>query len=207
MIYAIVLAAGESKRMGRPKQLLPFGRQTLIEAVVNHVCHSGVDKVLVILGANREDITQRLEKFPVSTVFNPHYKDGMLSSIQRGFEAMAKDATAALIILGDQPTIPGWVIDRIIDAFHSSGKGIVVPVYNKRRGHPVLIDIKYRKDVAALDPAVGLRALVHEHTEDVEEAVVESSAILMDIDYPEDYRKAFHKQETREKSTEKKEDS
>jgi molybdenum cofactor cytidylyltransferase len=205
VIHAIVLAAGESKRMGRPKQLLPFGKQTLIETVVDHVCQSEVDKIMVVLGANSKLVAKKLQKFPVSTVFNPHYEDGMLSSVQAGFEAIGKMATAALIILGDQPTIPGRIIDRIISAYHSSGKGIIIPVYNKRRGHPVLIDIKHRDEVRALDPAVGLRALVHEHPEDVEEVAVESPAILKDIDHPQDYIREL--QEQNKTATTKKENS
>jgi molybdenum cofactor cytidylyltransferase len=194
MITAIVLAAGESKRMGRPKQLLPFGKQTLIETVVDHVCQSRVKKIMVVLGANRDLVAKRLAKFPVVTVINPRYKDGMLSSIQLGFDAITMDATAALIILGDQPTIPAWIIDRIIDAFHSSKKGIVIPTHHGRRGHPILIDTKYRDEVAVLDPAVGLRALIHGHPGDVEEVSVESPTILKDIDYPEDYIKEYREQ-------------
>ena len=207
MIYGIVLAAGESKRMGRPKQLLPFGRQTLIETVIEHVCQSRVKKIIVVLGANREIIAKKLSKYPVSTVFNPLYKEGMLSSVQLGFERIATNAKAGLIILSDQPNIPGWVIDRIIEAYHSTGKGIIIPVYQKRRGHPVLIDTKYQHEVRAIDPAIGLRALVHDHQEDVEEVVVESSAILKDIDYPEDYFKEFRNQDKKNNGKAKKEES
>jgi len=206
MIFGIVLAAGESKRMGRPKQLLPFGKQTLIETVIDHVLQSQIEKIMVVLGANEEIISKRLAKYPVSTVFNPQYQEDMLSSIQLGFKAIAKDATAAIIILGDQPTIPGWVIDSIINAYRSSGKGIIIPIHQKRRGHPVLIDYKYRNEVATLDPAIGLRALVHEHPEDVEEVIIESPAILKDIDYPEDYIEEFQKQENSKKRY-RKEDS
>lgn len=199
MIYGIVLAAGESKRMGRPKQLLPFGKQTLIETVIDHALLSQVEKIMVVLGANRELVAKRLAKFPISLIFNPRYQDGMLSSVQLGFEAIARDATAAIIILGDQPTIPGSVIDSIINAYNSSGKGIIIPIYRKRRGHPVLIDYKYRNEVAALDPALGLRSLVHGHPDDVEEVIVESPAILKDIDFPEDYVREFQEQENSKK--------
>jgi len=196
MIYGIVLAAGESKRMGQPKQLLPFGKQTLIETVVENVLQSQIQKTVVVLGANKDEIAKKLDKYPVSMIFNPRFKQGMLSSIQRGFEAIAKEASAVLIILGDQPTIPAWVIDSIIHTYRNTGKGIVVPVFQMRRGHPVLFDCKYRDEVAALDAAVGLRALVHGHPDDVEEVAVESPAILKDIDYPEEYVKELQNQKT-----------
>jgi molybdenum cofactor cytidylyltransferase len=206
MISGIVLAAGESKRMGHPKQLLPFGKKTLIETVVDHVCQSQVKQIIVVLGAHKERIAKKLAGYPVSMVFNARYRHGMLSSIQLGFTAIAKDASAALVILGDQPTIPAWVIDHLIDAYKISGKGIIVPVFQGRRGHPVLFDCKYRDEVAALDHTVGLRALVHGHPDDVEEVIVESSAILKDIDYPEDYVQELRKQEDIQKRP-KKEDS
>jgi len=146
MIWAILLAAGESKRMGTPKQLLPYGNKTIIETVI-------------------------------------------LSSVQKGFSSLPIDAGAVLVFLGDQPMVPSSVIDQIINTYRSTEKGIVLPVFDGARGHPVLIDTKYKREVAAIDPEIGLRELIHKHPEDILEVDVETSTIIEDIDTPEDYKK------------------
>ena len=189
LVGAIVLAAGESKRMGKPKLLLPFGSKTIVEAVVNNVIQSKADKVLVVLGADPEKIEEKIKKLPVAITVNPHYKKGMLSSVQWGFNSLPENVQGILVCLGDQPSIPSSVMDKVIETFKSSKKGIVVPVFNKNRGHPVLIHVKYRKEIEDLSPDVGLRGIVYSHPEDTLEVEVDTPAILRDIDDPNDYRK------------------
>ena len=188
MICALVLAAGESRRMGTPKLLLPFGDKTIIEHIVDNICDSKADKILVVLGSHHEEIQRKIASRPVLTVVNTRYQEGMLSSIQAGFEALPQGTSAALVCLGDQPLIPPSVMDALIKVYKNTKKGIVLPVYKKSRGHPILIDMKYRQDVKNLSPDVGLRALVYEYPQDVQEVEVDTPHILKDIDYPEDYR-------------------
>ena len=183
MIWAIILAAGESRRMGEPKLLLPFGQTTIIETVVDHVIQSKADRIVVILGHQEEEMRKKIRNIPVTIAVNPAYRQGMLSSIQRGFVSLPEDARAALIVLGDQPSIQMSVIDKIVDSQAQTQKGIVIPVYKGRRGHPVLVDMKYREDVMRLDPDTGLRGLAHIHTEDVMEVEVDNPCILKDIGY------------------------
>jgi molybdenum cofactor cytidylyltransferase len=187
MIWAIILAAGESRRMGEPKLLLPFGQKTIIETVVDHVIQSKADRGLVVIGHNEEKIRKKIRDLPITIVVNPAYRQGMLSSVQRGFASLPEDARAALIVLGDQPSIPPSVIDRIVDAKDKTEKGIVIPIHKGRRGHPILIAMKYREEVMRLDPETGLRGLVHDHADDVLEVEVYNPAILKDIDTAEDY--------------------
>lgn len=187
MICALVLAAGESRRMGTPKLLLPFGGKTIIEHIVDNINQSKADKILVVLGSHREEIQNKLADRPVLSVVNHRYMEGMLSSIQIGFGALPKDTAAALVCLGDQPLIPFSVLDDLIEAYEQTKKGIVLPVYKKKRGHPILIDQKYRQEVLDLSPDTGLRSLVHNHPQDVQEAKVDTPHILKDIDKPEDY--------------------
>ncbi|MFQ5722619.1 MAG: NTP transferase domain-containing protein [Candidatus Aminicenantales bacterium] len=187
MITALVLAAGESRRMGRPKLLLPFGKQTMIEKVISQVVQSQAEYILVILGAEGAKIKNQIKNWPISTVFNSHYKQGMLSSIKCGFRNLPEKTEAVLVWLGDQPSIPATVADQVIETYRKMKKGIVVPVYNKDRGHPVLIDIKYKKEIENLDPAIGLRQLVYNHHEDTIEVKVNTSSILRDIDSVDDY--------------------
>jgi len=188
MIWAVVLAAGKSERMGSPKMLLPFGRKTVIESVVAGLLKSNVDGIVVVLGACRGEIGRKLRSYPVSPVYNPDFERGMLSSVERGLAELPGEARGALIVLGDQPSIPASVIDRVIDVFKSGGKGIVLPSYRGRRGHPAIIDLKYRREIETLDPAVGLRQLMLRHPGDILEVAVRTPKILKDIDRPEEYR-------------------
>ena len=128
MITAVVLAAGKSERMGRPKMLLPFGRKTLIETVLAGVRRSRVDDVVVVLGAHREAVEPVVSKFAVRAVFNEDFEAGMLSSVLRGLREVPAAARAFLVVLGDQPFPPATVIDRLIAARERTGKGIVLPV-------------------------------------------------------------------------------
>jgi molybdenum cofactor cytidylyltransferase len=193
MIWAMILAAGESRRMGEAKLLLPFRGKTIIETIIENVIRSKVDKILVVLGSDKEKIEEKIKNFPLEFAFNPDYRSGMLSSIQAGFKALPEDAQAVLIILGDQPSVSSKVINKIIAAYKKTGKGIVLPVYKKERGHPVLIDTKYRQEVAKLSPKIGLRKLVYNRPDDILEVKVETSSVLRDIDDAEDYRKELEK--------------
>lgn len=187
MIWAVILAAGESRRMGTQKLLLAFGETTVVGAVVGTALASRVDRVLVVLGADKDDVREEIEPLGINFVVNENFAEGMLSSVQAGFRALPADAEAAVVMLGDQPFLPARVVDAVVEAFRQSGKGIVVPAFQGRRGHPVLVDLKYRDAVLALDPTDGLRRLMHAHPEDIFEAEVEDANILRDMDVPEDY--------------------
>ena len=193
MIWAVILAAGESKRMGEAKLLLPFGEKTIIETVINNVIQSKVEKILVVLGSAREKIEQKIKNYSLKIAFNPNFRSGMLSSVHAGFQALPEQAQAALVVLGDQPSISTSVINELIDAYKRTRKGIVLPVYKSERGHPVLIDMKYRREVENLSPDIGLRGTGYNHPEDILEVDVEASSIFQDIDYMEDYKKELKK--------------
>ena len=190
MIGAVVLAAGESKRMGVPKLLLPYRGATIIEAVLDAVTASGADATLVVLGANRTAIREKIRRFRVSVAVNTRFREGMLSSIQTGISALPRRCRAALVVLGDQPALPPSALDALIDAWNEGRKGIVVPVFGGRRGHPLLLDLKYRREIDGLTPETGLRGLLAAHPEDILEVDVPDGAVLADIDTPDDYRKA-----------------
>jgi molybdenum cofactor cytidylyltransferase len=189
MIWAMILAAGMSRRMGKTKLLLPFGKKTIIETVVQNVVSSKVDETLVVLGSEQEKIEEKIRNFPVRSVFNPDFRKGMLSSVLCGLKALPVEARAMVIVLGDQPSVSKQTIDRIVDEYQKTGKGIVLPVYKKERGHPVLIDMKYREEVEALSPDIGLRGTVYSHPEDILEVDVDTPSILQDIDDEADYKK------------------
>ena len=187
MIWAVVLAAGESRRMGTQKLLLPFGDTTVVAAVVRAALASRAGRTLVVLGADRVAVRLGLEPQDVEFAVNEDYRLGMLSSVQAGFRELPKDAQAAVVMLGDQPFLPPRVVDAVIGAYEAGGKGVVVPTFQGRRGHPVLVDLKYRDEVLALDPADGLRRLMRAHPGDIVEVEAGDANILRDLDTPEDY--------------------
>ena len=191
MIWAVVLAAGESRRMGTQKLLLPFAETTVVGAVVRAALASRAGRTLVVLGADRVAVQESVDTWRLRKIefaVNENYPLGMLSSIQAGFKALPTDADAAVVMLGDQPFLPAKVVDAVIEAYRTSGKGIVIPVFRGRRGHPVLVDLKYRDEVLGLDPADGLRRLMRAHPGDIHEIDVDDANILRDMDTPEDYR-------------------
>ena len=193
MIWAVILAAGESRRMGTQKLLLPFGDTTVAGAVARAALASRVDRVLAVLGADRAAVRAEIERVEgaagrVEFTVNEDYARGMLSSVQVGFRALAADVEAAVVMLGDQPFLPAAVVDAALAAYRESGKGIVIPVFRGRRGHPVLVDLKYRGEVLGLDPADGLRQLMRAHPDDIREVEAGDADILRDLDTPEDFK-------------------
>lgn len=189
MIWAIILAAGESKRMAQAKLLLSYAGKTIIETVVSQTLASSVDDTLVVLGAYRARISKKLKNMPVRTVVNSQYNRGMLSSVQLGFRTLPKTTQAAVILLGDQPSISSQIIDDLIQGYERSGRGIVLPTCKGERGHPVLIDLKFKAEIERLAPDVGLRGVVYSHPEDIYEVSVDDPGILKDIDTLDDYRR------------------
>jgi molybdenum cofactor cytidylyltransferase len=191
-LWAIILAAGESRRMGFPKMLLPFRNTTMLENVITNVTGSQIDNALVVLGAERETLTELVKKTSVKYCYNDNYKEGMLSSVKCGFRNLPSGFEAVLVFQGDQPFILSKNIDRIIEGYRSSDKGIVIPVYNKKRGHPILIDRKYRDYIETLDVSEGLRSLARRFYEDVLEVETDDPGILRDIDTYEEYKKEIN---------------
>jgi molybdenum cofactor cytidylyltransferase len=187
MIWAVVLAAGESRRMGRPKQLLPYGKSTILETVLENVLASPVDRTLVVLGAAADRVGPLTAKFPVATVVNPDFRAGMLSSVQCGIRALPASARAALIFLGDQPRIAPATAGRVVAEYRASGRGLVLPVHDGAGGHPLLIDLKYREEIGRLDAGVGLREILDRHPDDVARIAVDDPGVRVDIDTPDDY--------------------
>lgn len=189
-IEAIVLAAGESRRMGRPKLTLPYGDSTIIETVIDALAQSPVEGITVVLGSHESDVRSAIERRNVTTILNPRPERGMLSSAQCALNQIRDDAEAFLFALGDQPQVQPETIAALIDAAQRSGRGILLPTFRGKRGHPLLIRARYRDEILALPDSVGLNALLQSHAADIEAIAVDSPSILMDIDTPDDYRTA-----------------
>jgi len=186
-IWALILAAGESKRMKVPKMLLPIEGKAMIERVIENVTASGIKKIIVVLGSAKDQILGIIKHLPVEFCYNEKYRNGMLSSVRCGFRNLPEEYKAVIVFQGDQPMIEPWVVTRLISAYRQTKKKIVIPVYKKKRGHPLLIDRKYRDEIYKLDDRLGLRSLATKFQRDVLEVVVNTPDILKDIDTKEDY--------------------
>ncbi|HCO92904.1 MAG TPA: molybdenum cofactor cytidylyltransferase [Phycisphaerales bacterium] len=189
MICSIVLAAGLSNRMGVQKLLLPFGGKTVISHIVDQLLASSIGEVHVVVGHEAERISAELSGRAVSIVNNPNYKSGMLSSVRRGLRNLPEKCRAVLVVLGDQPSITTELIEQMLQSFAATEKSILVPLYKGKRGHPILFSERYRDEILAQYDDVGLRGLLHAHPDDVSELSVSTSAVLCDMDCPQDYRK------------------
>jgi molybdenum cofactor cytidylyltransferase len=191
-IWAVILAAGESKRMGTPKMVLPFNGSTMIENVIDNITRSKADNTLVVLGAEKGRLSQLTGILSVDCCYNDNYKEGMLSSVKCGFRNIPSGTRAVMVFQGDQPLITPVVINSVIEAYLSSEKGIIIPVFNNRRGHPVLIDIKYKDEIEQLNTDKGLRSLAYKFPDDILEVSTEEPGILRDFDTFDQYLKEIN---------------
>jgi len=191
MISAILLAAGESRRMGEFKQLLPFGDKTFVEQCVDTLLEAQIPEVVVVTGHRAADVRRVLGDRKIKYTHNPDYHLGMTTSIKCGVQAVNIAARAFLISLVDQPQITSKIISRIIEEYERMAPKIVVPTNAGRKGHPILIDATLRDQILSLDPTESLRQLVHLHSEGIAKVEIGSKSVLEDCDFPEDYRRVI----------------
>ena len=187
-VSAIVLAAGESRRMGRAKMTLPFGDSTILATVLERLADSEVGGVTVVLGKNWEEVYPNIQHFDAQIVVNPRPESGMLSSAKWGLAHVPVDSDGFLFALGDQPQILSESIDALIHAAQSSDHEVFLPTYNGRRGHPLLIKSNLKSAILSLPDTGGLNQLLG--SEAVQEVPCSSESVLKDIDTRDDYREA-----------------
>ena len=187
-VVAIILAAGESTRMEFPKMLLDFNGMSMLECVITNVGESKVDDILVVLGAYRDELEKIVSKTSAACCYNDNYKEGMLSSVKCGFRNLPSGAEAVLVFQGDQPLITSKVINKVVEAFRNSNKGIIIPVHKNHRGHPLMISKKYFREIEKLYPDESLRSLSRKFQYDVYEVGTDEAGILRDFDTFEEYK-------------------
>lgn len=191
MISAILLAAGRSRRMGAFKPLLPFGERTVVEACVRNLLAGGVEQVIVVVGHRALEIREELAHLPVRFALNDDGQSDMGVSIARGVEQLAENTSAVLIALADQPAVPPATIEFLIASGKRAEQRFVIPEYKGRGGHPVWIDLSFRKELTTLVAEKGLRALFGEYPLEVLRVPVASPYVARDMDQWDDYR-ALH---------------
>jgi len=191
MISAIVLAAGESRRMGVPKALLQFGDTTFLAQIVSVLQQSEVDGFTVVLGAEAARIRASTDLAGVDIIVNEDYRKGQLSSLTAGLRSVSSQTEAILLCLVDNPMISSEIVDRIVRAFRETGRPIVIPVSGGHRGHPALFARAMFDELLNAPAEEGARYVVRSHKDQVFEVEIPEPAILARIDTPEDYLSQF----------------
>lgn len=183
----MVLAAGQSSRMGAFKPLLPFGDTTVIEHTINYLRRGGIETIIVVLGHRAAEIETHLTNQDVIFAINPDPESAMSASIISGMAEVPHDARAVVITPVDHPAVPAEVVTRLINEWRE-GVRLIIPTNSGSGGHPVLIDLSFRTELLNLDPTRGLKSFFDANRSEVQRVAVASNYIARDMDTWDDYR-------------------
>jgi len=186
-VAVVILAAGQSRRMGRRNKLLiEVEGEPMLRRTVETALNAKTDPVVVVTGHQHEEVERTLAGLPVTVVHNPDYAEGLSASLKTGIAALGDNVDGALIMLADMPAITPELCNALVDAFDpEAGRSIVLPTHDGKRGNPVLWGRQYFAAMAELKGDVGARHLLGEHEEAVVEVECDTPAVLLDIDTPE----------------------
>jgi molybdenum cofactor cytidylyltransferase len=187
-IAAVLLAAGRSRRMGAFKPLLPFGGRSVVEACVKNLFEAGAGEVVVVVGRRGGEVRAALAgETRVRFAVNDVEGSEMGVSIARGVEAVSDEARALLVALVDQPAVPPRTIRSLIEARARTGARLIVPEWQGRGGHPVLVDLSLREELLTVVPERGLRALFDARRAEVLRVPADTPFVARDMDTWDDY--------------------
>lgn len=189
-LAAIVLAGGSSVRMGRPKQLLPFGESTILRQVIGTFLRAGIAATYVVVGHRGEEVGAHIADLPVRVLTNPRYAEGMGASIRCGIAALDPRTDGVLIALGDHPAVRPETIRELSTRLEDSPRGILVPTFHGWRGHPVIFRRARWPALRDLRGDVGGAGILKAHPDDVLEVPVADPGIILDVDTEGDLRHA-----------------
>ena len=193
-IGAVIAAAGQSTRMGRPKQLLPWGDRTVMATVVDNLAEAGVNPVVCVIGHRADEMRKALLGTEVHIVMNERYADQeMLASYQTGIATLdgdeSSDVIGTLLALVDQPHIGSNIIRQVVAAALASPDNIVIPSHAKRRGHPIYLPRRLWPKLLALGEDESLRVLLNRQGNGIVYVNIESDLILRDMDTLAEYER------------------
>lgn len=190
MISGILLAAGESRRMGSPKALLAYQGQTFLERICTAFFDAGVEELVVVLGAWEDRLRPALPRHPaLRTVVNPHYAQGQLSSLVCGLGALSPDSAAAVVNLVDHPLVRPETIAALMASFRTDPLPIIIATHQGQRGHPVLFSRRVYAELLAAPLDKGAKTVVRKDPARVRHVPLDDPGIVADIDTPQDYRR------------------
>ena len=187
MISGVILAAGRSSRLGRPKQLLPLGGEPLLTHVLRNATASALDEVVLVLGHEAVTIADAVGEWGQRVVINPDYAAGQSTSVRAGLGALDPTTEAAIFLVGDQPQVGPDIVDAVVAAYRATGGPIVRPHYGGVPGHPVLFDRALFPELARVTGDEGGRSVVRTHQDLVVPVTLGNGPPPGDIDTAEDY--------------------
>lgn len=192
MIIGIVLAAGRSRRMGRPKAFLEVGGDTFLERAVSALRGGGCVGVIVVAGPEADSeqaaIARAARRLGATVAINPHQESEQLDSVRSAIRAVEPDVAAVVVTPVDVPNTGTATVESVIRRFRSSGAPLVVPTYAGERGHPILVSRELFPEIQDHDLPEGMRSLMRRHADRVSEVPVDDPDVLIDVDTPEEYR-------------------
>jgi molybdenum cofactor cytidylyltransferase len=190
-VSGILLAAGESRRMGGINKLtLAINGEPLLRRTVKTLLASRLDELVVVLGHQAETTQALLQGLAMRTVINAAYQEGQMSSVHCGLEALARPCDVVMICLSDQPLLTAQDIDSLIDAFAQRGGSIIVPTYQGRRGNPIVLAYAHRARILGDGRNLGCKRLIERNPELVTTVEMANDHVVFDLDTPEDYERA-----------------
>ncbi len=193
MLAAVILAAGESRRMGSPKALLPYRGSTFLEYLLQITRHTSVGWTRVVVGAHAPEIARAVHLVRDELVNNLDWEKGQLSSIQAALRSLPPDKTDGILLCPvDHPLVSAVLVGALIEAFYKTGKSIVVPTYKQKRGHPMIFSKALYDKLLAAPEDVGARAVVWAHAEDLLEIPTDEEGVVLNLNDPETLARAQH---------------
>lgn len=190
-IHALILAAGDSSRMGSPKALLSFQGKTFLDHCIGIFRDDSITSITVVTGIAHEAIEMHVQQYRlnVTLIKNPHSDKGQYSSLQVGITSLPPDADAVIVHLIDHPFVKKETVRAVIDEFVQTSAAIVIPSHEKRRGHPLLFASRMFREILTTHPLEGARALLQKHEAEIHYAIVDDVGIRIDVDTREDYER------------------
>ena len=187
---AILLAGGESARMGAPKPLLDWGGRTLVEYQVEQLREAGADQVIVVLGHRADEVLPHVHRAGAQAIINELYAGGRASSVRVAAGALPEDVAAIVVLNVDQPR-PAWVTSRLLEEHSRAGAPVTVPTFEGKRGHPIVFDGRLAAELRAVSEATqGMRAVLLAHDGEILEVPFDSPVVVLDMNVPEEYEMA-----------------